>query len=55
MELSNKRWPDEEFFAEREKVLSFWPTGKEIDLEETVDYLKSLPPVKQYARVIVAA
>jgi len=55
MELSNKRWPDEEFFAEREKVLSFWPTGKEIDLEEAVDYLKSLPPAKQYARVIVAA
>ncbi len=55
MELSNKRWSDEEFFAEREKVLSLWPTGKEIDLDESVDYLKGLPPAKQYARWIVEA
>jgi len=52
MKLSNQRWSDEEFFAEREKVLTLWPTGREIDLEETVDYLKSLPPAKLYARVI---
>jgi len=43
MELNNNRWSDENFFAEREKVLSLWPTGKEIDLEEAVDYLKGLP------------
>ncbi|HXZ34864.1 MAG TPA: methylaspartate mutase subunit E [Thermodesulfobacteriota bacterium] len=55
MKLSNQRWSDEEFFAEREKVLTLWPTGREIDLEETVDYLKSLPPAKLYARVIVEA
>jgi methylaspartate mutase epsilon subunit len=55
MELSNKRWSDEEFFAERGKVLALWPTGREIDLEEAVDYLRSLPPAKQYARVIVEA
>jgi methylaspartate mutase epsilon subunit len=55
MELSNIRWSDEEFLAEREKVLSLWPTGKEIDLEEAVDYLKSLPPEKLYARLIVDA
>src|SRR5512147_1171388 len=55
MELSNKRWSDEEVLAEREKVLSLWPSGKEIDLEEVVGFLKSLPPEKQYARVIVQA
>jgi methylaspartate mutase epsilon subunit len=55
MELSNKRWSDEEFLAEREKVLSLWPTGKEIDLEEAVDYLKGLPPAKQYPRLIMEA
>ena len=55
MELNNNRWSDEDFFAEREKVLSLWPTGKEIDLEEAVDYLKGLPPAKQYARLIVEA
>jgi methylaspartate mutase epsilon subunit len=55
MELNNQRWSDEEFLAQREKVLSLWPTGKGIDLEEAVDYLKGLPPAKQYARLIVEA
>jgi methylaspartate mutase epsilon subunit len=55
MELNNNRWSDEEFWAEREKVLSLWPTGEEIDLEEALDYLKSLPPEKQYTRLIVEA
>ena len=55
MEPNNKRWSDEEFFAAREKVLSLWPTGKEIDLEEAADYLKRLPPEKQYAKWIVEA
>jgi methylaspartate mutase epsilon subunit len=55
MELNNNRWSDEDFLAERQKVLSLWPTGKEIDLEETADYLKRLPPEKQYARLIVEA
>ncbi|NWF55816.1 MAG: methylaspartate mutase subunit E [Syntrophaceae bacterium] len=55
MELSNRRWSDEEFLAERREVLSLWPTGKEIDLEEAVDYLKGLPPDRQYARSIVEA
>jgi len=55
MQLNNERWSDAEFLAEREKILSLWPTGKEIDLNEVVEYLKSLPPAKQYARLIVEA
>ncbi len=55
MELNNRRWSEEEFLAEREKVLALWPTGKEIDLGEAVEYLKSLPPEKNYARAIVEA
>jgi len=55
MELNNQRWSDEEFLKERERILALWPTGKEIDLEEAVEYLKSLPPGKNYARVIVEA
>ena len=27
MKVQNKRWTDEEFFTEREKVLKQWPTG----------------------------
>ena len=49
MELKNKRWTDEEFFKVREEVLSQWPTGKEVDLQEAVDYLKKVPEEKNFA------
>ena len=55
MDLNNKRWADEEFLREREKVLSLWPTGKDLDLEEAVAYLRSLPLPKNYARAVVKA
>ena len=55
MDLNNKRWADEEFFREREKVLSLWPTGKDLDLDEAVAYLRSLPLPKNYARAVVKA
>jgi methylaspartate mutase epsilon subunit len=55
MELNNRRWSEEELFAERKNVLSLWPTGKEVDLEEAVEYLERLPPEKSYARAIVEA
>ena len=43
------------FWRERKEVLSLWPTGKEIDLTEATDYLRSLPPGKNYALEIVKA
>ncbi len=52
MELNNQRWSDEEFLTERKKVLALWPSGREIDLEESVDYLRTLPPEKNYAQAI---
>ena len=55
MELNNNRWSDEEFFQEREKVLALWPTGKEINLEDAVEYLQRIPPEKNYAKVVVKA
>jgi len=55
MELKNERWSDEEFFAEREKVLSLWPTGPEIDLAEVTEYLSQIPPEKNYALQVVRA
>lgn len=54
-ELKNQRWSEEEFFSEREKVLSLWPTAKEIDLAESVSYLQSLPAEKRYAHVVAKA
>jgi len=55
MELKNQRWSEEEFFRAREKVTSLWPTGREIDLWEAVDYLRKVPPEKNYALEVVKA
>lgn len=55
MELTNQRWSDEEFFKVREEVLALWPTGHEIDLEEAVAYLRTLPPERDYALTVVKA
>ena len=52
MEPSNERWSDADFKRERERVLALWPTGKEIDLEEAVDFHLALPETKNYARVV---
>ncbi|HSR12426.1 MAG TPA: methylaspartate mutase subunit E, partial [Thermodesulfobacteriota bacterium] len=53
--MNNQRWTDDQFFKARQEVLALWPTGKEIDLEEAAEFLKGLPPEKNYAREIVRA
>ena len=44
MELKNKKWTEEQFFAVREKVLATWKTGKdpELNLEDAIEYIKKL-------------
>lgn len=49
MELKNKKWSEAEFFQVREEVLNQWPTGKDVDLQEAVDFLKSIPEHKNFA------
>ena len=46
MELNNNAGRMKNFFGNGKEVLSLWPTGKEIDLEEAVDYLQSIPRIK---------
>lgn len=55
MKVENKRWTDEEFFAEREKVLKQWPTGDEVDSQEAIDFLKKIPAEKNFAEVMAKA
>lgn len=50
MDLKNKRLSDDEFFKLREDVLSHWPTGKEVNLQEAVDYLKKVPDEMNFAK-----
>ena len=52
MKVQNKKWSDAEFFETREEVLRGWPTGKEVDLQEAIDYLKKLPDHKNFAKKI---
>lgn len=55
MKLKNKRLSDGEFFEMRKDVLSHWPTGKDVDLQEAVDYLKKVPDEKNFAKKLKKA
>jgi methylaspartate mutase epsilon subunit len=42
MEVKNKRLSDDEFFHQRKEVLAEWPTGRDVDLNEAVEYERRL-------------
>jgi methylaspartate mutase epsilon subunit len=42
--LRNKKIDEDEFQSERQEVLSQWPTGREVDLDEAIEFQKSLSP-----------
>ncbi|MCR4419105.1 MAG: hypothetical protein QHH27_04170 [Clostridia bacterium] len=50
--VRQKRIDEDEFLKMRESVLSLWPTGKEVDLDEAVEYQKSLPDSKRFHKVL---
>lgn len=41
--VKNKKLEEDEFFRQRKEVLSLWPTGNEVDLDEAIAYRKALP------------
>ncbi|MBI2908855.1 MAG: methylaspartate mutase subunit E [Chloroflexi bacterium] len=41
-DIVNKRLDEDSFLASREQVLSRWPTGKEVDLEEAIERHRGL-------------
>ena len=55
MELRNIKWTEEEFFKQREQVLTHWTTGKEVDLKKAVDYLKKIPDHKSFPKKLIKA
>ncbi len=46
MVLKNKKWDHKYFLKMREEVLNSWETGREVNFEEAVSYLSSLPKEK---------
>lgn len=55
MKLKNQKWTEEEFFKTREEVLAQWPTGKDVDLQEAIDYNKKIPEHKNFAKKLMKA
>jgi len=50
MDIQNKRISDEEFYTIREEVLSQWPTGRDVNLEEAVAYHKAMPESRCFSK-----
>ena len=48
--IQNKKLTDDVFSGQRKEVLAMWPTGKDVDLKEAVEYHKSFPPEKNVVR-----
>ncbi|MDF2881968.1 MAG: glutamate mutase [Clostridiaceae bacterium] len=48
MELKNKKWTEEEFLKVREEVINQWSTGRDVNLDEAVEYLKNVPESKSF-------
>ena len=49
--VKNKKLDDDVFLKERQEVLAMWPTGKEVDLDEAVEYQKGLSDNRNFAKV----
>ncbi len=55
MDIQNKRIPEGEFMAMRQEVLTQWPTGKDVDLQEAVAYHKSMPVSRNFSKKLLDA
>jgi len=55
MELLNKKLEKDEFMASREEVLTQWPTGARVDLDDAVEFHKKLPAKKLFSRKLIEA
>ena len=55
MDIQNKRIPEGEFMAMRQEVLTQWPTGKDVDLEEAVAYHKAMPASRSFSQKLLDA
>jgi methylaspartate mutase epsilon subunit len=55
MDIQNKRLSDDEFNRIREEVLTQWPTGKDVDIEEAVAYHKAMPECRKFSKKLIDA
>jgi methylaspartate mutase epsilon subunit len=50
IKVRQKRIDEDRFLEEHRKVLTEWPTGKEVDLQEAVEYSRNLPDSKNFMK-----
>ena len=43
MDIRNKKLSDDEFYGIRKGIMGQWPTGKDVDFDEDIEYHKSMP------------
>jgi len=55
MDIQNKRIPDAEFLALRNEVLTQWPTGKDVNLDEAVAYHKAMDESRIFSLKLLKA
>ena len=55
MAIQNKRIPEGEFMQLRQEVLTQWPTGKDVNLEEAVAYHKAMPVSRNFSQKLLDA
>ncbi len=55
MDIRNKRISDDEFNKLRQEVLMQWPTGKEVDIKEAVEYHKAMPESRKFSKKLLDA
>ena len=55
MDIQNKRISDGEFARLRQEVLTQWPTGKDVNLEEAVAYHKAMSDDRSFSKKLLAA
>ncbi len=52
IKVRQRRIDEDVFLGMREAVLSLWPTGREVDLDDAVAYQKALPDSKRFHKVL---
>jgi len=55
VELKNRKWSLDVFFNERKEVLNQWPTGKQVNIDEAIKYLESVPDHKNFPKKLIEA
>lgn len=55
MDLRNKRLSNDEFYRIQSEIINGWPTGKDVNFQEAVDYHKAMPEERIFSKKLIKA